>query len=325
MNEFPLVTIGIPNYNYGKYIAKALNSVANQTYRNIELIIVDDFSSDNSCEVIENWINNYQGKFPIRFIQNETNTGISKVSNIILKNAQGKYFQPLDADDIILRGKIESQVKFLNHSPDTAMVYSNVSVIDSSGIITNPDYCNRINYDRNNMPSGKIFNELLFFNFISTPSVLINTEYARIIGGFDETLRLQDYYMWLKLSENYEIKYIPEIMAYYRIHSSSLSNFSSTRCTLEESVMINKYRYYDTTTPALQKVIARNIQCSSVYLYEHNHPNTKKWLSLAFKLKPGFKTFLYFCTIRIGIPFSFFKRMKSLRPFSVASSNKYSN
>jgi glycosyltransferase involved in cell wall biosynthesis len=66
----PLVTIGIPNFNYAHYIEEALNSVASQTYPNIEMIIVDDCSADNSVAVIENWIQNYSGRFVISFIKN---------------------------------------------------------------------------------------------------------------------------------------------------------------------------------------------------------------------------------------------------------------
>jgi glycosyltransferase involved in cell wall biosynthesis len=312
MTNFPLVTIGIPNYNYGHFISEALNSVVKQTYPNIELIIVDDVSSDNSIEIIENWIRSYTGKIQINFIKNKKNLGLTKVCNIILDNASGKYFQPLDADDILLPEKIERQVAILENSPNTAMVYSNVMVINDSGKVINPDYCSRINYDSTNMPSGWIFNDLLAFNFISLPSVLIHTNYAREEGGFDESLQVQDYYMWLRLSEKYQIRYMSATFAKYRVHDTSMSNLSSSNCVSTESVITLKYRYYNTiTTPGLKKIIAKNIQNSSVYLYQHNYPTAKKWLTLAFRLNPGIKTATYFLSIRLGVPFTFFKMLKS--------------
>ena len=311
MNGLPLVTIGIPNYNYGHFISEALNSVVKQTYPNIELIIVEDVSSDNSIEIIENWIRSYTGKIQINFIKNKKNLGLTKVCNIILDNASGKYFQPLDADDILLPEKIERQVAILENSPNTAMVYSNVMVINDSGKVINPDYCSRINYDSTNMPSGWIFNDLLAFNFISLPSVLVNTKYAREMRGFDETLLVQDYYMWLRLSEKYQVSYISATLGQYRVHDVSMSNLPASNYRFAESVITLKYRYFKTSNSELKKVIAKNIQNSSVYLYEHNHPNTKKWLSIAFRLNPGFKTATYFLSIRLGIPFAFFKMLKS--------------
>ena len=82
--------------------------------------------------------------FPISFIRNKVNLGLTKVCNIILDNAKGKYFQPLDADDILLPKKLEKQVAILENSPDTALVYSNVAVINETGDVTNPIYCSRI-------------------------------------------------------------------------------------------------------------------------------------------------------------------------------------
>jgi len=311
VTDYPLVTIGIPNYNYGHYILETLNSVAAQTYQNIELIIVDDVSSDNSVDIIENWIQNYKGKIKISFIKNQINLGLTKVCNVILRSAKGKYFQPLDADDKILPEKIEKQIAVLKNSVNTAMVYSNSQVINDSGEIINPDYCSRIKYDKNSMPSGWIFNDLLIFNFISLPSVLVNSEYAREIGGFDETIQVQDYYMWLRLSEKYEIRYVEGPYAQYRIHDTSMSNVSSTNCVSEESVMKIKYQYYKKTTPELKEIIAKNIQNSSVYLYQHNYATAKKWLTIAFRLTPSFKTWVYFLSIRLGVPFTFFKILKS--------------
>jgi glycosyltransferase involved in cell wall biosynthesis len=307
----PLVTIGIPNYNYSHYIKEALNSVAIQSYPNIELVIVDDCSTDNSIFVIENWIKNYCGNITVKFIKNEINLGLTKTCNVILKHAKGKYLQTLDADDIILPEKIEKQVNILEKSNDLALIYSNSSIIDEKGNLTNEDYCSRINYDKENMPEGHIKKDLLVFNFISLPSVLVRTEYVRQAGGFDERLRVQDYYMWLKLSEKYQVKYMNENTAYYRVHHSSMSNNSLTSAASTDSVLQIKFNYYKGCTPSLRKLIKRNIQYGAVELYHQNYPTSKKWLSIAFKLNPRLKTFIYFVATQVGIPFSFFKRIKS--------------
>lgn len=310
MKEFPLISIGILNYNYSKYITYALESAAKQTYSNIELIIVDDCSTDNSIEVIERWIKSYVGNFKINFIRNEKNLGLSKSCNVILKNVHGKYFQLLDADDILFPDKIFKQVEILEESKNTALVYSNVTVIDEHGRTTNPDYCDRINYDKNKMPQGKVKEQLLDFNFITVHSALVNTAYAKEVGGFDETIVLQDYYMWLQLAEKYDILYLNECTGAYRIHSASMSNNIKTNPASVNSAITLKYRYYKNSNEILKMKIAKNIQYASVYLYQNKYPTSKQWLSIAFKLNPGIKTFLYFMAIRIGIPFSFFERVK---------------
>ena len=311
MKNYPLVTVGIPNFNYGHFIKEALDSVRAQTYPHIELIIVDDCSNDNSVDVIENWIKDYEGNCKIHFIQNEKNLGLSKSCNVILKNANGKYFQLLDSDDIIYPFKISKQVEILENSPNAALVYSNVVVVNEDGEIINPDYCNRINYDKNNMPEGKVKDELLDFNFITVHSALVHTGRAKEVGGFDETLALQDYYMWLQLSEKYEIKFLNECTAFYRIHSSSMSNNIKTNPDSVNSSITLKYRYYKSSNTLIKKKIAKNIQFASVYLYQNKYPTAKKWLTIAFYLNPGIKTLLYFFSIRLKIPFSFFDKIKS--------------
>ncbi len=310
MDDFPLVSIGIPNYNYAHYILECLGSVANQTYQHIELVIVDDLSTDNSIEVIDKWIRNYTGNIKINFIKNNANVGLTKVCNIILKNAKGKYFQTLDADDLLLPNKIQQQVGLLSGKENTALVYSNIGVINQAGQMIENDYLNRIGYDKNNMPNGKIHEALFNFNFIPLPSVLINTAMALDAGGFDETLQVQDYYLWLKLSRKHNVLYVPENTALYRVHQSSMSNNSNTNPKSIESVLTIKYRYYHEANDAVKKQIKKNIHFSSVYLYEHKIPSAPLWLKRDFLLNPGLKSFGYFIAINLGIPFSWFGAIK---------------
>lgn len=312
MEAQPLVTIGITSYNYAHFIETALESVINQNYKNIEIIIVEDCSSDNSVEVIKNWIKKNKDILPIRFILNKKNLGLAGSTDVILQNASGKYLQLLDADDFIFPDKVETQIAVLESNPDCALVYSNLRVEDVKGDLLNADYCNWINFDRNNMPEGWVLDKLIAFNFIPAHSPIFHVAYAREVGGFDPTLRLQDYYMWLKLAENYQFKYLNEVLGVYRIHSSSMSNNMITYPASADSALTLRYRYYPTANKELKKKIAKNIHFGSVFLYQQKFPTAKKWISLAFKLKPGFKTLLYYCSIRMGIPFAFFGGIKSI-------------
>jgi glycosyltransferase involved in cell wall biosynthesis len=306
----PLVTIGITNYNYGHFIRTALESVVKQTYKNIELIIVDDCSTDSSVITIENWISNNSKKLPIIFIRNKKNRGLTASSNVILENANGKYLQLLDADDFLLPEKVKKQVEMFKDFPDGALVYCNLRVEDINGNLLDPDYCHWIKYDRYNMPEGRVLDELILFNFIPAHAPIFSVAYAKELGGFDTSLQLQDYYMWLKLAETYEFRFLNEVLGIYRIHNSSMSGNIKTYPTSADSALTLKYRYYNLTTKKNQKKIAENIHFGSVYLYEQKFYTAKKWLTIAFKLKPSFKTFVYFISIRIGVPFSFYKGLK---------------
>jgi glycosyltransferase involved in cell wall biosynthesis len=308
----PLVTIGIPSYNYGHYILETLESIARQDYKNMEIIVVDDCSTDDSLPIIKNWIKKYEGSKTFLLKENKQNLGLTKVCNLLLNNARGKYFQPLDADDVLMPGKISRQVQLLEENDQAAIVYSNAYVINEKGIVTEDSYLGRIHYEKDKMPSGFILDRLLEFNFVCLPTVLIDTDRAREMGGFNEDLQVQDYYMWLKLAERYEILYMNEITAKYRVHAASMGTSSITNTKSEDSVLNIKYPYYAQSNPVIKKIIKRNIQNSSVYLFEQGYPTAKKWTAIAFRLKPGPKTFFYFMISRLGIPYALIRKLKTV-------------
>lgn len=307
----PLVSIGIPNFNYAHYICSTLDSVVNQTYRNIELIIVDDLSTDNSIKVIDDWINKYRGPMKVIFIKNTKNSGLTRVCNQILNAANGKYFQPLDADDQIFPDKIENQVDLLESSNNAAFVYSNMTVINENGIEIYDDYLKKIGYDENNMPNGNIFNQLFEFNFVPLPSVLINIDAAKEIGGFDENLGVQDYYLWLKLSEKYNVIFDNRKTAIYREHLNSMSASPETNPRFFESVLKLKYSYFSKANTQIQKIIKKNVEDTSIYMYTMNYSNSKKWLALNLYLNPGIKSLIYFMASKLSLSYLFFAKIKS--------------
>lgn len=307
----PLVTIGIPNFNYAHFILQTLESVVVQSYTGIELIIIDDLSTDNSTQVIENWITVYSGDIKIRFIKNNTNVGLTKICNQLLQNASGKYIQFLDADDLILPDKIEKQVKLLEGAQDAALVYSDVLLINDNGQIIDNGYLQRIGYDKNSMPSGEIHDTLFDFNFIPLPSALVRTDLVRKAGGFDETVGVQDYYMWLKLTEKYKVIYMPGNTAKYRVHKNSMSNSLVTNPRSLDSVLTINFRYYKNAGRLVKKKIRKTIHNSASNLYKSQYSTAKKWLGVDLLLNPGFKTILYYTGIQLGIPYSFFEKIKS--------------
>jgi len=312
MENAPLVSIGIPNFNYAHYVTQALNSVAGQDYENIEVIIIDDFSTDNSIQVIENWIQNYSGSFKILFLKNTANSGLTKICNQLLRSASGKYIQFLDADDWILPGKISKQVELLETVNDAALVYSDVAIINENGKLTGEDYLGRIGYEKSEMPSGSIHQQLFDFNFIPLPSVLVVKRLIDEAGGFDELLGVQDYYMWLKLTEKYKAIYMSQSSAVYRVHDNSMSNSIFTNPRSVDSVLSIKYNYYKSASKIIRNKILESIHYSSVYLYKAQYPTASKWLKIDFKLNPGVKNIIYLTASSFGIGYSFFEKLKSM-------------
>ncbi len=196
--------------------------------------------------------------------------------------------------------------------PGCVLVYSNISIINEAGNVTEPDYLSVVGFDEKNMPQGDIFKKLFHFNFIPNASVLVSTTHATAIGGYDETLQVQDYYLYLTLSSKYDILYMEGVTAHYRIHSRSLSNTTTSNARSIEGVLSLLYRYYAEGDAEIKKEVKRNIHHSAAYLYECKYPTALLWLKRDFHLNPGIKTLGYYLAIKLKIPFSFFSSAKKL-------------
>ena len=128
MTSQPLVTIGAINYNNGLYVIETLESIKAQSYQNVELIIVDDCSTDNSVVLITEWLKNFDK--PYKFIKHEKNKGVCNTCNDLLTNASGKYISTIGTDDIMMPDKIKVQVEILENSADeVCAVYSDAFLI----------------------------------------------------------------------------------------------------------------------------------------------------------------------------------------------------
>jgi len=161
MSNFPLVSIIAICYNHEKYVIETLDSILDQTYANIQLIIMDDCSSDNSVQVINDWIK--EKKVECIFVPHIENCGLCKTLNEALNYVNGDYYQAISCDDILMPEKITTQLAIFDHYQSVAVVTSTVIKIDYNGkyISTNTE---ELNSDFGLIKSPAVLKKLLFKN-----------------------------------------------------------------------------------------------------------------------------------------------------------------
>ena len=225
----PLVSIIISCYNHQDYITPCIESVVNQTYSNIELIVIDDGSSDKSADILEQLSQKYHFSF-----ERQENMGLTRTLNKALAKAKGKYIAPIGSDDILMLDKTEKQVAFLEERDDIAVVGGSIICIDDHGTIKQKQ---RINH----------YHEADFKTVFLTPkqippapTVMIRADILAEVNGFSTESNLEDLDLWLKITHaGYKIVVMNDIFAYYREHSS------------------NSYKNYQFMTESLMKTYSK--------------------------------------------------------------------
>lgn len=207
----PKVTVLMPVYNGGAYLRGAIESVLGQTYRNFELLIVDDGSTDESGAIIRSYDDPR-----IRLIENGENLGLVSALNRGIDTARGEYVARTDADDISLPSRLEKQVAFMEEHPEVGVCGSWVKTIgDHAGHI------------QRYLASGEdIRANLLFWTSLAHPSVILRKAVLeepriRYDGAYSRT---EDYALWAELSRRTRFANIPEVLLRYRLHGESVSH-----------------------------------------------------------------------------------------------------
>jgi glycosyltransferase involved in cell wall biosynthesis len=239
MNEQPLVSIVAVCYNHEQFVVETLDSIKGQTYPNIELLIMDDYSTDNSVAVIKEWIK--RNDYNCTFIANDQNQGVCKNLNEALILIKGTYYQCLSCDDIILKDKIQEQVTLFTQLDDCyALVYSDAYLMDNNSELHFGNFIQRHKPQMLEVPSGEVYDELIKSNYIPAMSVLIKTEFVNEIDGYDENLTYEDYDLWLRLSKTYKFYFSNIPNSKYRIHKN---NFHTSDHFKRES-LLNSFRIF---------------------------------------------------------------------------------
>jgi len=209
----PLVSVVVSCYNHELYIKESILSVLNQTYKNIELIVFDDGSVDNSASIIE-----ALSKEHGFFFQRQKNIGFTPTLNKAIKLCKGKYIAFLGSDDLFFEDMIEKQIKFLEDRNDFAVCGGNMVFIDGDG---------RLLSKQKKKPYSEVDFFTIFNNRKAGPpasSAMIRLDVLREVGGYDPNIGLEDLYIWMKITHHgYRLAILESDFIYYRKHGSNTS------------------------------------------------------------------------------------------------------
>lgn len=243
--NYPLVSVIVITYNSSEFVLETLESIREQTYQNIELIISDDCSTDNTVDLCKRWIfYNRERFFRVELVEVETNTGIPANCNRGLYRAKGEWIKIIAGDDKLLKTAFSDIINF-------ASDYKNIEVVDSIVDIYNSDFSKKVgefnfgktDFHRKSIASyeqRKLFADSLFgVRIISTLGVFIKRELIIEIGGFEEKYRLlEDSPLWWKvLKANRKFYFIDKATTCYRRHEEAVS--FNKKVNYKESIVSN--------------------------------------------------------------------------------------
>ncbi len=239
VSSTPLVTIVIPSYNHAHYVAQAVESLFQQTFRDFEVIIIDDGSTDGSPEVISSALERNPGVTVHFHVQK--NRGLSATLNRGIELAGGEFFCFLPSDDMYQPEKLEHQVKaFREGGSDLGIVFTRQMVVDDEGNeVTDSPILNW--FDVPFRTKEEIFPALFERNFLPAPSVMCRMSYFDRVGTFDESINYcQDYDMWLRMLKFGDIGLVDKRLIKYRWHGRNLTYTKSERADFERAVVLLK-------------------------------------------------------------------------------------
>lgn len=235
-------TVIMPCYNHGRFVKESVESILIQTVSDLELIVVDDNSTDDSVSVLRELA---LKDARLKLIVHEKNFGASRSRNDGLRAATGHFVGFCDADDLWKPDKLEMQLKMLVDNPSYDVTYCDSEIIDQTGKLTGKLFSEE--FPPPKAPSGNLFEHLSLTNFINMQTVLVRRSALGESIYFDEEIKwVEDWWQWIRLSRKHQFLYVGRPMARYRVHPQS------TGITQKPKILRNRW-----------KVCKRNIRLHS--------------------------------------------------------------
>ena len=208
----PLISVCIPTYNRREYLIETLDSILAQTYKDYEIIIVDDGSTDGTSEMIKNF------DFPIRYHWQE-NAGDAAARNKLVELANGKYISFIDSDDLLMHDALERMIRAMKHETEDVIIYGTYLGIDENG--------NHVKRRKRKLYSGYITKDIFQDIFVHTCGSMIPKRILQNCDPFNVSLKVcSDYAMWLHLSLKHRFIALSEPTFKRRRHNNNLSTAS---------------------------------------------------------------------------------------------------
>jgi glycosyltransferase involved in cell wall biosynthesis len=299
-----LVTIGIGCYNHSRFVEECLESVRAQTYPNLQVIIWDDVSKDNSVELIERFLKKHSLDW--QFLPHKKNIGICASLNEVLSLARGKYFSMVAADDALLPEKTAAQVAILENEPaDVGVVYTDAWQFDEHGTIL-PQRFIEAHRAFDTIPDGDIQLALFESNFIPAMSTLIRKEVFDKVGLYDTSLSYEDWDMWIRIARAYKFRYSPTIAAKYRIVQTSMSRTMRPELAKSTDDMRLKYLREGWLPASMCADAVDVLRRRAIDAYRNSNPNRGRLAIEAFRRSPTLGTLSLAVCSALGIPYTLY-------------------
>lgn len=218
----PLVTVVCLCYNHEQFAREAIESVLSQTYPNIEVIVVDDASTDNSLEVIRRVIQFHPG---VKLLPLKNNLGNCRAFNAGWRMASGEFIVDFSTDDVMLPERIEKQVRYFESSGrNHGVVFTDAVYIDAEGRELRQHFEHLKKHKLiEKIPTGDVYADVIERFFIPAPTMLVRREVFSALDGYDEELAYEDFDFWIRSSRNFSYGFIDETLTRIRLSPLSLS------------------------------------------------------------------------------------------------------
>jgi glycosyltransferase involved in cell wall biosynthesis len=272
----------MPSYNRERHVAEALDSALSQGFEGLEVVVVDDGSTDGTRAVLERYGDRVRTEF-------RANAGQSAAVNRAVELARGEYVALIDNDDAWLPGKLARQIPLLDADPGAAILYAALEMMDGEGrTIPDPRPPRRT-------PSGEVLGDLCDENFLRTPTVIFRRALFIEAGGYDAALRYtNDWDMWLRLATGRRVLRDPTVSARYRLHGTQLVKnrlpLAEERVRVLERHLLRIERDAPAVAGRARRALARRcLKLARLRLRAGNPDEARRLAARALGLAPGLR------------------------------------